>query len=159
MEVFEEKMRRLAGKVLRDADEKRREEKRLRKKEAWLQKKKEAKVAAMAAKRLAAKVGRQKPPGGKVEGPPGGALRAPLAGSELEPVDGTLFGRVAALERRLEEQEKGEERRVKEAYDVGRVVQEKKGEALMEELSQRSEERERKLTWELEEEKRKSQKQ
>jgi hypothetical protein len=67
---------------------------------------------------------------------------------------------VAALERRLEEQKgEGEERRVKEAYDVGRVVQEKKGEALMEELSQRSEERERKLMWELEEEKRKGQKQ
>jgi hypothetical protein len=42
---------------------------------------------------------------------------------------------------------------------LGRVAQEKKGEALMEELSQRSEERERKLMWELEEEKRKSQKQ
>jgi hypothetical protein len=66
---------------------------------------------------------------------------------------------VAALERRLEEQERGEERRVKEAYGVGMEAQVKKSEALMEELSQRSKERERKLTWELEEEKRKSQKQ
>jgi hypothetical protein len=42
---------------------------------------------------------------------------------------------------------------------VGREAQVKKGEALMEELSQQREERERKLTWELAEEKRKSQKQ
>jgi hypothetical protein len=48
---------------------------------------------------------------------------------------------------------------VKEAYDVGREAQVKKGEALMEEWSQRSEERERRLTWELEEERRKGQKQ
>jgi hypothetical protein len=53
---------------------------------------------------------------------------------------------VAALERRLEEQEKGKERRVKEAYDEGREAQVKKREALMEEWNQRSEERVRRLT-------------
>jgi hypothetical protein len=48
---------------------------------------------------------------------------------------------------------------VKEAYGVGMEAQVRKSVALMEEFSQRSEERERKLMWELEEEKRKNQKQ
>jgi hypothetical protein len=64
-EVFEERMkRRVVGEEKREADERRREERRLRKKEVWLQRRKEAKVAAMAGKREAAKVGGPKPMGG-----------------------------------------------------------------------------------------------
>jgi hypothetical protein len=59
----------------------------------------------------------------------------------------------------LEEQERGEERRVKEAYSVGMEAQARKSVAIFDELSERSEERERKLTWELQEEKRKNQRQ
>jgi hypothetical protein len=66
---------------------------------------------------------------------------------------------VAALEERLEVQEEREGRRVREAYEEGKEAQVKKGDALMEEWNQRSEERVRRLTWELEEERRKGLKQ
>jgi hypothetical protein len=88
----------------------------------------------------------------RVDEPPAGARQASLGGSEVKSLGEWRPWRGGWRSRR-------EERRVKEAYGVGMEVQVKKSEALMEELSQRSEERERKLTWELEEEKRKSQKQ
>ena len=59
------------------------------------------------------------------------------------------------MEERLEVQEVREKRRVREAYEEGKRVQVKKGEAVVKELTQRSEQKVRRLTWELEEEKRK----
>jgi hypothetical protein len=160
VEVFEEKMkRRVEGKAIRDAGERRREEKRLRKKEAWLKRMREGKAAAMAAKRVAAEGGGQKPPGcaptsfGDVQSTPSGVRCTPPG--KVQSVVDTLLGRVAALEERLEVQEVREKRRVREAYEEGRRVQVKKGEAVVEELTQRSERKVRRLTWELEEEKRK----
>ena len=165
VEVFEEKMkRRVEGKALRDAGERRKEEKRLRKKEAWLKRMKEGKAAAIAAKRVAAEgVGGRMPPGcaptgfGVAQGTSSGVRCAPAC--KRESVVDTLLGRVAALEERLEVQEVREKRRVSEAYEEGMRegvrVQGKKGEAVVEELVQRSKQKVRRLTWELEEEKRK----
>ena len=165
VEVFEEKMkRRVEGKAFRDAGERRKEEKRLRKKEAWLKRMKEGKAAAIAAKRVAAEgVGLVVPPGcaptgfGVTQGIPSG-VRCPPAGKRESVVD-TLLGRVAALEERLEVQEVREKKRVGEAYEEGRSegvrVQGKKGEAVVKELLERSQRKVRRLTWELEEEKRK----
>jgi hypothetical protein len=63
-EVFEERMmKRVVGEEKREAVEVKREEKRLRKKEAWLWRRKEAKAAAMASKREAAKAGGPTPTG------------------------------------------------------------------------------------------------
>jgi hypothetical protein len=165
VEVFEEKMkRRVEGKALRDAGERRKEEKRLRKKEAWLKRMKEGKAAAIAAKRVASEgVGGRMPPGcaptgfGVTQGTSSGVRCSPS--SKGESVVDTLLGRVAALEERLEVQEVREKRRVSEAYEEGRSegvrAQGKKGEAVVKELMQRSEQKVRRLTWELEEEKRK----
>ena len=121
---------------------------------------KEGKAAAIAAKRVAAEgVGGRRPPGcaptgfGVVQGTPSGVRCTPSG--KAESVVNTLLGRVAALEERLEVQEVREKRRVREAYEEGRRVQLKKGEAVVEELTQRSEQKVRRLTWELEEEKRK----
>jgi hypothetical protein len=127
-----------------------REEKRLRKKKAWLRRRKEAKAAAMASKSEAAKAG----------GPtPTWRVKEREKGSEAEAADSTLLGRVAALEKRLDEQERGEERRVKEAYGVGMEAQARKSVVVFDKLSERSEARQRKLTWELQEERRKNQRQ
>jgi hypothetical protein len=137
LKVFEERMRR------RVVGEEKKVERRLRKKEAWLQRRKEAKAVAMTTKREAANANKE--------------IKAREKGSEVEVADGTLFGRVAALEKRLEEQERGEKRRVEEAYSEGREEQARKTIHIFDKLNQRSKEKERKLMWELKEERRKSQ--
>jgi hypothetical protein len=153
VEVFEEKMRkRVEGKVFREA----KAEKRWKKKEAWLKRMREGKAVAIAAKRVAA--GKVPPPGCApglvgfgVNGVPTGARCLPAG--KVEPVVETLLGRVTALEERLEVQEAREKRRVKEAYAQGRkdgvAWQVRQGEDV--ERAQKV----RRLTWELEEEKRK----
>jgi hypothetical protein len=157
VEVFEEKMKkRVEGKVFREAGERRRAEKRWKKKEAWLKRMKEGKAVAIAAKRVAA--GKVPPPGCApgpvgfgVNGAPTGARCSPAG--KAESVVKTLLGRVTALEERLEVQEVREKRRVKEAYEQGRkdgmAWQVRQGEDV--ERAQKV----RRLTWELEEEKRK----
>jgi hypothetical protein len=69
--------------------------------------------------------------------PGGGANAGVKAGvkvSEAEVADGTLLGRVAALERKLEEQMRGEKKRVEEAYGKGMADQGKKSMLIMEEM-------------------------
>jgi hypothetical protein len=114
VEVFEEKMkRRVEGKAFREAGERRREEKRWKKKEAWLKRMKEGKAAAITAKRVAAE---KVPPlgcapglvGFGVNGAPSGARCSPAGKSES--VVKTLLGRVTALEERLGVQEVREKR-------------------------------------------------
>jgi hypothetical protein len=58
----------------------------------------------------------------------------------------------------LEEQMRGEKKRVEEAYSEGMADQGRKSLLIMEETRERNEEKERKLTWERKEEKRKNQK-
>jgi hypothetical protein len=170
VEVFEERMRKkVEGKGIREV----RAEKKWRKKEAWLKKVRERKTVNIAAKRVAA--GKVPPPGcapGKigfgVNGVPTGArcLPAGKVKPAMEtlraghPPDGreaawevSLLGRLTEMEERLEAQEVREKRRVKEAYEQGRkdgvAWQVKRGEEV--ERAQKV----RRLTWELEEEKRK----
>jgi hypothetical protein len=108
-------------------------------------------AAAIFSKREAAKAGGQRQWGGGVT--------SRDKGSEVEVADDTLLGRVVGLERKLEEQVRGEKRRVEEAYGEGREEQARKNLHIFDELNQRSKEKERKLTWELEEERRKNQRQ
>jgi hypothetical protein len=153
VEVFEERMRKkVEGKGIREA----KAEKKWKKKEAWLKKVRERKTVAIAAKRVAA--GKVPPPGcapGRigfgVNGVPTGARCLPAG--KVKPVMETLLGRVTEMEERLEAQEVREKRRVKEAYEQGRkdgvAWQVRQGEDV--ERAQKV----RRLTWELEEEKRK----
>jgi hypothetical protein len=65
---------------------------------------------------------------------------------------------VAALERKLEEQMRGEKKRVEEVYGEGMADQGRKSLLIVEKIRERNEGKERKLSWELEEKKRKNQK-
>jgi hypothetical protein len=88
-------------------------------------------------------------------GPGGGAnggIKAGAKGGEVEVSDGTLLGRVSALEKKLEEQVRGEKKRLEEAYGEGMAAQGKKSLLLLEEMKERNEEKERRCTWEREEE-------
>ena len=94
-------------------------------------------------------------------GPGGGPTRGVKAGvkaSEAEVADGTLLGRVAALEKKLEEQMRGEKKRVEDTYGEGMADQGRKSKLILEEMKERNEEKEKKRTWEREEERRKHQK-
>jgi hypothetical protein len=130
----------------RDAEEARRTEKRMRRKAVWVVKR-EVRAAAAKRKREVAR-----------EGGPTRGVKAGAKENEVEAVDDTLLGRVAALERKLEEQVRGEKKRVEEAFGEGMEVQGRKILLIVEEIRGRNEERERKLTWELEEERRKNRK-
>jgi hypothetical protein len=82
-------------------------------------------------------------------GPEGGPTQGVKAGakeSRIEAADGTLLGKVAALERKLEEQMRGEKKRVEEFYGEGMEDQGKKSLLIVEEIRERNEERERRLT-------------
>jgi hypothetical protein len=92
-------------------------------------------------------------------GPEGGAntgVKAGVRASEAKVADGTLLARVAALEKKLEEQMRGEKKRVEDAYGKRMADQGRKSRLILEEMKERNEEKERRRMWEREEERRKS---
>jgi hypothetical protein len=81
------------------------------------------------------------------EGRPMQGVKAGVRASEAEVADGTLLGRVAALEKKLEEQMRGEKKRVEDAYGKGMADQGRKSRLILEEMKEmkeRNEEKERK---------------
>jgi hypothetical protein len=126
-EVFLETMqRRVAGDERRDAEEVRRTERRMRRKAAWMEKKREVRAAAAKRKREVAR-----------EGGPTRRGKAGAKENNIEAADGTL-GRVAALERKLEEQVRGEKKRVEEDYGEGMENQGRKSLLIVEEIRERT---------------------
>jgi hypothetical protein len=75
------------------------------------------------------------------EGGPTQGIKAGVKVSEAEVANGTLLGRVAALEKKLEEQMRREKKRVEEAYGEGMADQGRKSKLILEEMKERNEEK------------------